>query len=50
MGNRRRAKRVLGGGGDVRERLGKPKHRWEGDIKMDRQEVGWRGMDWIDLA
>jgi hypothetical protein len=26
--------------------LGKPRHRW----KEDRQEVGWRGMDWIDMT
>jgi hypothetical protein len=24
--------------------------RWENNIKMDLQKVGWRGMDWIDLA
>jgi len=26
------------------------RHRWEDSIKMDLQEVGLRGMDWIDLA
>jgi hypothetical protein len=32
--------------------LGRPKHRWEDNIKMDLQEVRWWGgsMDWIDLA
>jgi hypothetical protein len=30
--------------------LGRPRHRWEDNIKMDFQEVGWRGMDLIDLA
>jgi hypothetical protein len=29
--------------------LGRPRHRWE-DIKMDLQEVGYGGMDWILLA
>jgi len=29
--------------------LGRPRHRWE-DIKMDIQEVGCGGMDWIELA
>ena len=29
--------------------LGKPRLRWEDNIKMDLQEVGW-GMDWIELA
>jgi len=30
--------------------LGRPGLRWEDNIKMDLQEVGCRGMDWIDLA
>jgi hypothetical protein len=30
--------------------LGRPRHRWEDYIKMDLQEVGWGGMDWIDMA
>jgi len=30
--------------------LGKARHRWEDNIKMDLQDVGWEGMDWIDLA
>jgi hypothetical protein len=30
--------------------LGRPRRRWEDNIKMDFQEVGCGGMDWIDLA
>jgi hypothetical protein len=30
--------------------LGRPRHRWEDNIKMDLQEVGRGGMDWIELA
>jgi hypothetical protein len=30
--------------------LGRPGRRWEDNIKMDFQEVGCEGMDWIDLA
>jgi len=30
--------------------VGKPRHRWEDNIKMDLQEVGYGGMDWIELA
>jgi len=30
--------------------LGRPRPRWEDNIKMDLQEVGCEGMDWIDLA
>jgi hypothetical protein len=30
--------------------LGRPRRRWENKIKMDLREIGWGGMDWIDLA
>jgi hypothetical protein len=30
--------------------LGRPRHRWENNNKMDLQEVGCRGMDWIELV
>jgi hypothetical protein len=30
--------------------VGKPRRRWEDNIKMDLQEVGYGGMDWIELA
>ena len=30
--------------------LGNPRHRWEENIKMDLQEVGCGGIDWIELA
>jgi hypothetical protein len=30
--------------------LGRPRRRWENNIKMDLQEVGCGGMDWIELA
>ena len=35
---------------DVKRSLARPSRRCEDNIKMDLQEVGWRGMDWIDLA
>ena len=34
---------------EEKRQLGKPRRRWENNIKMDLQEVGW-GMDWMDLA
>ena len=40
---------VLVGKPEGRRRLGRLRHRWENNIKMDVQEVGW-GMKWIDLA
>ena len=30
--------------------LGRPRRRWEDNIKMDLQEVGCGVMDWIELA
>jgi hypothetical protein len=30
--------------------LGRPISRWLDNIKMDLREIGWGGMDWIDLA
>jgi hypothetical protein len=50
MGERRGAYRVLVGKPEGKRQLGRSRHRWEGNIKMDLQEVGWGGRDWIDLA
>jgi len=41
---------VLVGKPEVKRPLGRPKHRWEDNIKMDLQKVIWGVMDWIDLA
>jgi hypothetical protein len=30
--------------------LGRPRRRWVENIKMDLREIGWAGVDWIDLA
>jgi hypothetical protein len=30
--------------------LGRPRHRWVDNIKMDLEETGWGGVDWIGLA
>jgi hypothetical protein len=30
--------------------VGRPGRRWEDNIKMDLKEIGWGGMDWINLA
>jgi len=43
-------KRVLVEKHEGRRLLGRPRHRWEDDIKMDLQEVVCGGMDWIELA
>jgi hypothetical protein len=33
-----------------RRPLGRPRRRWEDNIKIDLQEVGWEGVDWIYMA
>ena len=40
----------LGGGSEGRRPLGSPRFRWEDNIKMDLQEEGCGGFDWINLA
>jgi hypothetical protein len=30
--------------------LGRLRRRWEDNIRMDLREIGWGGMDWIDVA
>jgi hypothetical protein len=49
-GGRRGAYRVLVRKPEGRRSLGRPKRRWEDNIKMDLREVGWGGMDWVNLA
>ena len=50
MGKRRGVYRVLVGKPEGKRPLRRPRRRWEDNIKMDLQEVGCGGMDWIDLA
>jgi len=50
MGEGRFVYRVLVGKPEGRRPLGRPRHRWEDNIKMDLQEVGCGVMDWIELA
>jgi hypothetical protein len=50
MGERRGVYRVLVGKPGGKRPLGRPRRRWENNNKMDLQEVGCGGMDWINLA
>jgi hypothetical protein len=50
MGERRGAYRALVGKPEGRRPLGRPRCRWQDNIKMDLREVGCGGVDWIDLA
>jgi hypothetical protein len=49
MRGKRDAYRILVGRPEGRRPLGRPRRKWEDNIKIDLQEVGW-GMDWIELA
>jgi len=42
--------RVLVGKPEGKRPLGRPRRRWEDNIKMSHQDVGCGGMDWINLA
>ncbi|KAJ4429978.1 hypothetical protein ANN_22182 [Periplaneta americana] len=50
MGEFRNAYRVLVGRPEGKIPLGRPRRRWEDNIKMDLREVGYDGRDWINLA
>jgi hypothetical protein len=50
MGERRGVYRVLVGIPEGKRPLGRPRRRWEDNMKMDLQEVECGGMVWIELA
>jgi hypothetical protein len=53
MGERRGAYRALVGKPEGRRPLGRPRHRWEDNIKMDLSEVGWgvqAGLIWLRIG
>jgi hypothetical protein len=50
MGEVRGAYNILVGRPEGRRPLGRPKRRWEDNIKMDLREMGFGDMDWIHLA
>jgi hypothetical protein len=50
MGGRRGVYRVLVGKPEGTRPLGRPRHRWEDNIKKDLQEVGCEVMDLMELA
>ena len=50
MGERRGVYWTVMGKPEGKRPLARPRRRWEFNIKMDLQEVGWGGINWIDLA
>jgi hypothetical protein len=50
IGEWKGAYRVLVEKPEGRRRLERPRHRWEGNIKVDLRQVETGGIDWFDLA
>jgi hypothetical protein len=50
MGEVRGAYNILVGRPEGRRPLGRPRRRWEGNIKMDLREIGFGDVDWIQWA
>jgi hypothetical protein len=50
MGEKRNSYRILVGKSEGRRPLGRPRRRWVGNIKIDLSEIGWDGVDWVNLT
>jgi hypothetical protein len=50
MGEKRNAYRKLVGKPEGKRPLGRPRRRWVDNIKMDLREIGWDGVDWMDVV
>jgi hypothetical protein len=50
VGQMRNAFKVLVGKPEGEGPPGRPRRRWEGNIRMDLNEIGWEGVDWMHLA
>jgi hypothetical protein len=50
MGEKRNAYSILVGKLEGKRPLGRPRHRWVDNIKMNLREKGCDGVDWIDMA
>jgi hypothetical protein len=50
MGEKRNAYRILVGKPEGKITLRRPRYRWVDNIKVDLREVGWGGMNWVNLA
>jgi hypothetical protein len=50
MREKRNEYRILVGKPEGKRPLGRPRRRWVDNIKIALREIGWDGMDWIDLV
>jgi hypothetical protein len=48
--DKRNVYRNLLGRPEGKKPLGRPRRRWEDNIKIDVGDIGWDGMDWVDMA
>jgi hypothetical protein len=49
-GEKMNAYRIFMGKPEGKTPVGRPRHNWVNNIRMGLREIGWDGMDWIDLA
>jgi hypothetical protein len=49
-GEKRNEYRILMGKPEGKRPLRRPRRRWMNNINMDLTDIGWDGIDWIDLA
>jgi hypothetical protein len=50
MEEKRNAYRISVGKPEGKIPLRRPRRRWVDNIKMDLREIGWDGVDWMDMA
>jgi hypothetical protein len=50
MGAMRNANKILVGKLEGKRPLGRPRCKWEDNIRMNLRELGWEGVDWIHLV
>jgi hypothetical protein len=49
MGETRNMYKILAGKPEEKGLLGRPMYRWEDNTRMDLTEIGWEGVDWIQV-
>jgi hypothetical protein len=50
MGGKRNAYRIFVGISEEKRKLGTPRRRWVDNFKIYLREIGWQGINWIDVA
>jgi hypothetical protein len=50
MGEKKNTHKILVGKPEGKRPLGRPRRRWVDNIKMDLREIGWDGVDWMDMV